>query len=654
MATHALVSIAVLLAVCAAPGALAQTVQVWFLCSPANYTAGSAYGASLRGVLTDVVAAAGRSRDGYATVFRGRQAKDGAPYGLALCYADAGPPEVCRLCLRMAAGNVTLACPRAASATMLYNNCLLRYAEPAAGGRELARPESDTVQRFSFYSNDMTSAGEADRYGAALNRLMDRLAPAAAEAGANGRPRPLAAFGQTNITANESLYGFAQCVAGLSPAGCRLCLQSIAASLPMTKGGRAYSLTCYTRFEVVPFYMPPNTRRIVVAPAASSTSSSQPAADSSSSRVSTVAAIVLVTACSIIALKIHRSGRSPFPLLTGKNYNNRRDNIKEILGNYGSLAPRRYKFSHLKKITKSFGEKLGEGSYGMVYKGTVPDGRHVAVKFLHDTTGNGEEFVNEVVSIRRTSHVNVVTLLGFCLEGSKRALIYDYMPNGSLDKFIYTENSKQTLGWEKLYEIAMGIARGLEYLHRGCNTRIIHFDIKPQNILLDQDFVPKIADFGLAKLCNPKESYLMSMDGMRGTVGFIAPEVFSRRFGVVSTKSDVYSFGMVLLEMVGGRKNLRASVERESEVYFPDWVHSHLTQFGSLQSFDLGLDEPEEITKKMATIGLWCIQISPASRPTMSKVLEMFEKSADELKIPPKHFIYSPIQDDSDEQQNES
>ncbi|KAI4966831.1 hypothetical protein ZWY2020_035809 [Hordeum vulgare] len=233
MATHALVSIAVLLAVCAAPGALAQTVQVWFLCSPANYTAGSAYGASLRGVLTDVVAAAGRSRDGYATVFRGRQAKDGAPYGLALCYADAGPPEVCRLCLRMAAGNVTLACPRAASATMLYNNCLLRYADPAAGGRELARPEPDTVQRFSFYSNDMTSAGEADRYGAALNRLMDRLAPAAAEAGANGRPRPLAAFGQTNITANESLYGFAQCVAGLSPAGCRRCLQSIAASLPM-------------------------------------------------------------------------------------------------------------------------------------------------------------------------------------------------------------------------------------------------------------------------------------------------------------------------------------------------------------------------------------------------------------------------------------
>ncbi|VAI34087.1 unnamed protein product [Triticum turgidum subsp. durum] len=657
MATHALVAVAVLLVVCAPPGALAQTVQVWSLCSPANYTAGSPYGARVRGVLRDVVAAAGRSRDGYATAFRSQQVKGGAPYGLALCYADAGPPEVCRLCLRMAAGNVTLACPRAASATMMYNNCLLRYVDPAADGRELARPEPDTEQRFSFYNNNMTSAGEADRYSAALNRLMDRLAPAAAEAGANGRPRPLAAFGQTNLTADESLYGFAQCVAGLSPADCRLCLQSIAASLPMTKGGRAYSLTCYTRFEVVPFYMPPNTTRIVVAPAPA------PSSPSTASKrgklgiivaVSAVAIIVLVATCSIIAVKIHRSGRSPFPSLTGKDYNDRRDNIKEILGNYGSLAPRRYKFSHLKKITKSFGEKLGEGSYGMVYKGTLPNGGHVAVKFLHDTTGNGEEFVNEVISIRRTSHVNVVTLLGFCLEGSKRALIYDYMPNGSLDKFIYTENSKQALGWETLYGIATGIARGLEYLHRGCNTRIIHFDIKPQNILLDQDFVPKIADFGLAKLCNPKESYLLSMDGMRGTVGFIAPEVFSRRFGVVSTKSDVYSFGMVLLEMVGGRRNLRASVERESEVYFPDWAHSHLAQFGSLQPFDLGFDGPEEIAKKMATIGLWCIQISPASRPTMSKVLEMFEKSADELEIPPKQFIYSPIHDDSDELQNQS
>ena len=128
------------------------------------------------------------------------------------------------------------------------------------------------------------------------------------------------------------------------------------------------------------------------------------------------------------------------------------------------------------------------------------------------------------------------------------------MTNGSLERYIYSENPKSTLGWEKLYDIAIGIARGLEYLHRGCNRRIIHFDVKPHNILLDENYCPKIADFGLAKLCKIKESIISSMAGARGTIGFIAPEVFSRSFGDVSTKSDIYSFGMVLLEMVGGEE----------------------------------------------------------------------------------------------------
>ena len=228
-------------------------------------------------------------------------------------------------------------------------------------------------------------------------------------------------------------------------------------------------------------------------------------------------------------------------------------NIELILSRYG-IRPKRYRYADLKRITRSFSEKLGEGGYGMVFKGELKDGRPVAVKLLHNSRGDGEEFVNEVVSIVNTSHVNIVCLLGFCIEGSRRGLIYEYMPNGSLERYIYSENPKSTLGWEKLYDIAIGIARGLEYLHRGCNRRIIHFDVKPHNILLDENYCPKIADFGLAKLCKIKESIISSMAGARGTIGFIAPEVFSRSFGVVSTKSDIYSFGMVLLEMVGGEE----------------------------------------------------------------------------------------------------
>ena len=301
---------------------------------------------------------------------------------------------------------------------------------------------------------------------------------------------------------------------------------------------------------------------------------------------------------------------------------------------YGSLAPKRYNYSEVMKITSFLNHKLGEGGYGVVYKGRLLDGRLVAVNFLHDCKGQGDEFVNEVMSIGRTSHVNIVSLFGFCLERSKRALIYEYMPNGSLDQYIYCENPKHILGWQNLYTIAIGIARGLEYLHHSCNTRIVHFDIKPQNILLDQDFCPKIADFGLAKFCQTKESKF-SMTGTRGTIGFIAPEVHSRTFGVVSTKSDVYSYGMMLLEMVGGRKNVKSVVEKSSQKYFPDWIYDHFSHDDGLEACEVTC-EVQEIAKKMILIGLWCVQVLPMSRPTITKVLEMFERGLDELDMPPK------------------
>ncbi|XP_044417537.1 LEAF RUST 10 DISEASE-RESISTANCEUS RECEPTOR-LIKE PROTEIN KINASE-like 2.2 [Triticum aestivum] len=318
-------------------------------------------------------------------------------------------------------------------------------------------------------------------------------------------------------------------------------------------------------------------------------------------------------------------------------------NYEAMILSYGSLAPKRYTYSQVMKITSSSNHELGKGGYGVVFKGRLHDDRLVAVKFLHDCKGNGDDFVNEVMSIGRTSHVNIVSLFGFCLEGSKRALIYEYMPNGSLDRYIYSENPKEILGWERLYAIAIGIARGLEYLHHSCNTRIVHFDIKPQNILLDKDFCPKIADFGLAKLCHAKESKL-SMTGARGTIGFIAPEVHSRTFGVVSTKSDVYSYGMMLLEMVGGRKNVKSVAEKSSEEYFPDWIYDHLCQDDGLRACEVR-SEIEEIAKKMTFIGLWCIQVVPMYHPTITKVLEMFERSLDELDMPPKQNFHGPLDD---------
>ncbi|CAL5419208.1 unnamed protein product [Camellia sinensis] len=318
-------------------------------------------------------------------------------------------------------------------------------------------------------------------------------------------------------------------------------------------------------------------------------------------------------------------------------------NVQAFLKNYGSLAPKRYTYSNIKKMTNSFRVKLGQGGYGCVFKGNLENGSLVAVKVLKGLKDTGEEFINEVAAISRTSHVNIVNLLGFCFDGHNRALVYEFMPNGSLEKFIYDRNSLtyHQLGWEALYKIVVGIARGLEYLHRGCNMRILHFDIKPHNILLDEDFCPKISDFGLAKLCPQKES-IVSLLGARGTAGYIAPEIFCRNFGGVSHKSDVYSYGMMILEMVGGRKNIDIKVNHTSEIYFPHWIYNRLELDEELGVHGIMNDEANESTRKMIIVGLWCIQTDPSHRPSMSRVIEMLEGSLESLQIPPKPYLSSP------------
>uniref|UniRef100_A0ACD5VKQ1 Uncharacterized protein n=1 Tax=Avena sativa TaxID=4498 RepID=A0ACD5VKQ1_AVESA len=320
-------------------------------------------------------------------------------------------------------------------------------------------------------------------------------------------------------------------------------------------------------------------------------------------------------------------------------YSANTSNMEEMLRKCGPLALRRYRYSELKKIMRSFKDELGEGGYGVVYRGTLQNGRMVAVKLLKRSKGNGEDFLNEVMSIGQTSHVNIVTLLDFSLEGSHRALIYEFMSNGSLQKHIYSESCKLAIGWETFLKIAIGIARGLEYLHQGCNTRIIHFDIKTNNILLDHNLCPKIADFGLAKLCHLKDS-ILSIAETRGTIGFIAPEVFSRGFGVVSTKSDVYSYGMMLLEMVREKKDLEGDADSSSDTFFPHWVYDRLAT--DLHSSEV-THGTEEIVRKMTLVGLWCIQMTPESRPSMSRVIEMLERNIGELEMPPKPFFCSPV-----------
>ncbi|XP_042487663.1 rust resistance kinase Lr10-like [Macadamia integrifolia] len=293
-------------------------------------------------------------------------------------------------------------------------------------------------------------------------------------------------------------------------------------------------------------------------------------------------------------------------------------------------------------MTKSFKDKLGQGGFGSVYKGKLRSGNLVAIKMLATSKGNGQDFINEVATIGRIHHVNVVRLIGFCFEGSKRALVYDFMPNGSLDKYIFNQEQRGNISlssWEKMYKIALGVAHGIEYLHRGCDMQILHFDIKPHNVLLDEDFTPKISDFGLAKLY-PTNDNTVPLTAARGTIGYIAPEMFYKSMGGVSYKADVYSFGMLLMEMAGRRKNVNPFANTSSQTYFPSWIYDKLNQGEDMEMEDASEDD-KKITRKMIIIALCCIQMKPADRPSMSKVIEMLESPTELLQMPPKPFLAS-------------
>ncbi|KAJ1282991.1 hypothetical protein BS78_03G093700 [Paspalum vaginatum] len=313
--------------------------------------------------------------------------------------------------------------------------------------------------------------------------------------------------------------------------------------------------------------------------------------------------------------------------------------VEMFLKTYGTSKPTRYTFSEIKKIARRFKEKVGQGGFGSVYKGQLPNCVPVAVKMLENATGEGEDFINEVAAIGQIHHTNIVRLLGFCSEGTRRALIYEFMPNESLERYIFLHgsNSQELLVPGKMLDIATGIARGMDYLHQGCNQRILHFDIKPHNILLDNSFNPKISDFGLAKLCARDQS-IVTLTAARGTMGYIAPEIYSPNFGGISYKSDVYSFGMLVLEMVSGRRNSDPGIENQNEVYLPEWIYERVIAGQDLVLNREISDQEKETVRQLAIVALWCIQWNPKNRPSMTKVANMLTGRLQNLQMPPKPY----------------
>ncbi|XP_022939164.1 G-type lectin S-receptor-like serine/threonine-protein kinase At5g24080 [Cucurbita moschata] len=324
-------------------------------------------------------------------------------------------------------------------------------------------------------------------------------------------------------------------------------------------------------------------------------------------------------------------------------------------------GPKQFTYAELKTATNDFSTCIGRGGFGEVFKGELPDKRVVAVKCLKNVAGGDRDFWAEVTIIARMHHLNLLRLWGFCAEKDKKMLVYEHIPNGSLDKFLFpkplpsdsekneAELSDETpsLDWNIRHRIAIGVARAIAYLHEECLEWVLHRDIKPENILLDNDFCPKLSDFGLSKLRQNEETRV-SMSRIRGTPGYVAPELVKLGSNWMTTKADVYSFGMVLLEIMSGRRNceMKRSTVESAEWYFPGWAFEKAFVEERMEEIldDRIRDKWESgghwgIVNRMMQTAMWCLQSLPEKRPSMGEVVKMLEGKL-EIAPPEKPSIY--------------
>ncbi|MCO5574348.1 hypothetical protein L7F22_028131 [Adiantum nelumboides] len=359
-----------------------------------------------------------------------------------------------------------------------------------------------------------------------------------------------------------------------------------------------------------------------------------------------VAALLILVVCSCCFVKYRRRQKQRHKQIEDEE-------LRDIL----PLLPTRFSYKELQDATNSFGKLLGAGGCGTVYAGALLDGRKVAVKVLQSSlfSGQSKQFLAEVATVGRTNHLNVVRLVGFCWEVSHRLLVYEFVERGSLDRWLFGKAGSGIgpstglpafLDWQTRYNVVLGIARGLSYLHEECVQPVLHFDIKPQNILLDEAFVAKLADFGMSRLMQGGESNVVT--GVRGTPGYIAPEWLAH--GAVSKKSDVYSMGMVFLEIIGGRKNVDlallsadlSNATKNEAWHFPSWAAKKCEQGLMMEIVDerlksCGFDGDQ--MERLIHTAFWCIQDDPSLRPHALTVVQWLDGHSS-VKQPPFYSIF--------------
>ncbi|XP_072951335.1 cysteine-rich receptor-like protein kinase 6 [Typha angustifolia] len=591
-----------------------------------NYTANSTFKTNLDLLFSSLYSAA--SVSGFSSVTIGKNPDQ--VYGLAQCRGDLSLGE-CRTCLSTAINETGVICPNSKYLEISRDYCYLRYSNTSFFGY------SDEF----YYVFAHSSATESQLFDDTLGQLIETLVDQAAH-----KSPLMFAAGSTNYSSFDDIYGLVQCTRDISKDDCFRCLSKYRSEIPKccnaSGEARLFARNCIIRYDLSPFYnitavdelssSPPSTTSPNTAAPSPTKQDSSPTPARKKKKISTgriIAIVISVLAalflvCICFWRKKRRSSRN-LALPLDETHTEDIESVESLL----------LDLSTLRVATANFAEfnKLGEGGFGAVYKGFLPDGQEIAVKRLSRHSGQGlGELKNELILVAKLQHKNLVRLLGVCVEEQEKLLVYEFVPNRSLDTILFDDERRSQLDWGKRYKIINGVARGLLYLHEDSQLKIIHRDLKASNVLLDVEMIPKIADFGLARLFGGDQTQGIT-NRIVGTFGYMAPEY--AMCGHISTKSDVFSFGVLVLEIVTGRRNngYFGSEQGENLLSYT-WEHWRAGTTTELIDPSLGNYYSRSEMLRCIHIGLLCVQEDPVERPKMSMVVVMLSSETVSLKAP--------------------
>ncbi|PRQ28562.1 putative protein kinase RLK-Pelle-DLSV family [Rosa chinensis] len=608
-----------------------------------NYTANSTYHENLKTLLSSLPSSTGNGYGFYNSSYGSGESSKDKVYAIGLCRGDVQLND-CRSCLNDSIHALPEICPNQKEALGWYDYCMLRYSNRSIYGM------TETMPAFYLWNVQNVSASSLDGFNQELRKLLESLK---SEAATGGSLRKFA-IGNASSPGFITVYALVQCTPDLSEPECNDCLDGAFAQIPTCCngkiGGRVITPSCNFRYEVSRFFnttvvaLPsPPLASPISPPPSTNTSTTPTGLKSNKSSTRTVVIIVVpivITLALIISLYVClkvRKRKEKLEILPGEDT----DEIRTP----DSLQ---FDFDTIRVATNNFSEanKLGQGGFGSVYKGRLLNGEDIAVKRLSINSGQGDlEFKNEVLLVAKLQHRNLVRLLGFCLERNERLLVYEFVPNTSLDHIIFDRTKREQLDWAMRYKIIVGITRGLLYLHEDSRLRIIHRDLKASNILIDAELNPKISDFGMAKLFVLDQTQ-GNTSRIVGTYGYMAPEYAMH--GQFSVKSDVYSFGVLVLEMVSGQKNnCFRQGENVEDLLSYAWKSWREGTASNLIDPTLRNGSRTEIMRCIH-IGLLCVQDNIADRPTMASIILMLNSYSLSLPLPsqPAFFMHSNVGSD--------